>query len=92
VILLSRAALGGEHANGERLGKRICSGRGWTRSSSWSTSWFGWAGQPIGGSWRESFGAVYTHEPGQPPLPARLMAGLAFLKHTFDLRSSQNVF
>ena len=32
-----------------------------------------------------SFGAVYTDAPGQPPLPTRLMAGLAILKHTHDL-------
>ena len=35
--------------------------------------------------WRfleERFGAVYTDEPGQPPSPTRLMAGLAILKHT----------
>ena len=38
--------------------------------------------------WRfleERFGAVYRDGPGQPPLPTRLMAGLAILKHTFDL-------
>ena len=38
--------------------------------------------------WRfleEKFGAVYTDGPGMPPLPTRLMAGLAILKHTFDL-------
>src|SRR5207237_9146519 len=35
--------------------------------------------------WEERFGAVYTDGPGQPPLPTRLMAGLAILKHTFDL-------
>ena len=38
--------------------------------------------------WRfleETFGAVYTDKPGQPPLPTRLMAGLAILKHTYDL-------
>jgi IS5 family transposase len=33
----------------------------------------------------ERFGAVYTDGPGQPPLPTRLMAGLAILKHTYDL-------
>src|SRR3954452_11038185 len=33
----------------------------------------------------EKFGAVYTDGPGQPPLPTRLMAGLAILKHTYDL-------
>jgi len=35
--------------------------------------------------WRfleEKFGAVYTDKPGQPPLPTRLMAGLAILKST----------
>src|SRR3989441_13019332 len=38
--------------------------------------------------WRfleQTFGAVYTDKPGQPPLPTRLMAGLAVPKHTFDL-------
>src|SRR5262249_2060455 len=27
----------------------------------------------------QTFGAVYTDKPGQPPLPTRLMAGLAIL-------------
>jgi len=31
------------------------------------------------------FGAVYTDDPGRPPLSTRLMAGLAILKHTYDL-------
>src|SRR5947207_11641429 len=31
------------------------------------------------------FGEVYTDDPGGPPLPTRLMAGLAILKHTYDL-------
>jgi transposase, IS5 family len=31
------------------------------------------------------FGAVYTDTPGHPPLPTRLMAGLAILKHSYDL-------
>ncbi len=38
--------------------------------------------------WRfleERFGAVYSDGSGQPPLPARLMAGLAILKHMHDL-------
>ena len=38
--------------------------------------------------WRfleEQFGAVYSDKPGHPPLPTRLMAGLAILKHTYDL-------
>ena len=30
-------------------------------------------------------GASYTDRPGRPPLPTRLMAGLAILKHTYDL-------
>ena len=33
----------------------------------------------------ECFGAVYSDGPGMPPLPTRLRAGLAILKHTFDL-------
>jgi transposase, IS5 family len=38
--------------------------------------------------WRfleEKFGAAYSDRPGHPPLPTRLMAGLAILKHTYDL-------
>src|SRR5260370_7783636 len=38
--------------------------------------------------WRfleQTFGAVYTDKPGQPPLPTRLMAGLAILKHPSHL-------
>src|SRR6202030_4228592 len=38
--------------------------------------------------WRfleDRFGEVYTDDPGHPPLPTRLMAGLAILKHTYDL-------
>lgn len=31
------------------------------------------------------FGAVYSNGPGMPPLPTRLMAGLAILKHSFNL-------
>src|SRR5258708_25747273 len=31
------------------------------------------------------FGAVYTDDPGRPPLPTRLMAGLAILQDTHDL-------
>jgi len=38
-----------------------------------------------------SLGAVYTDDPGQPPLPTRLMAGLAILKHTYDLSDDQLV-
>jgi hypothetical protein len=33
----------------------------------------------------EKCGEVYSDGPGMPPLPTRLMAGLAILKHTFDL-------
>jgi len=33
----------------------------------------------------EHFGAVYEDGPGRPPLPTRLMAGLAILKHAHDL-------
>jgi IS5 family transposase len=33
----------------------------------------------------KEFGAVYDDDPGRPPLPTRLMAGLAILKHTHDL-------
>ncbi len=34
------------------------------------------------------FGEVYTDDPGRPPLPTRLMAGLAILKHTYDLSNT----
>ncbi|QOZ36544.1 hypothetical protein XH92_37225 [Bradyrhizobium sp. CCBAU 53421] len=33
----------------------------------------------------ERFGAVYENKPGRPPLPTRLVAGPAILKHTYDL-------
>ena len=33
----------------------------------------------------QKFGAVYKDGAGQPPLPTRLMAGLAILKHTYNL-------
>ena len=34
-------------------------------------------------------GEVYAEGPGMPPLPTRLMAGLAILKHTFDLSDEE---
>ena len=37
----------------------------------------------------EKCGAVYSDGPGMPPLPTRLMAGLAILKHTFDLSDEE---
>jgi transposase, IS5 family len=37
----------------------------------------------------ERCGAVYSDGPGMPPLPTRLMAGLAILKHTFDLSDEE---
>ncbi len=33
----------------------------------------------------QRLGEVYRDGPGQPPLPTRLMAGLAILKHLHDL-------
>jgi transposase, IS5 family len=33
----------------------------------------------------KTFGAAYSDGPGQPPLPTRLMAGLAIVKHMHDL-------
>src|SRR5437016_10982553 len=33
----------------------------------------------------EKFGAVYADGSGRPPLPTRLMAGLAILEHTYNL-------
>ena len=43
-------------------------------------------------AWRfieERCDAVYADGPGMPPLPTRLMAGLAILKHTFDLSDEE---
>lgn len=37
----------------------------------------------------ERFGAVYSDGPGMPPLPTRLMMGLAILKHTFGLSDEE---
>ena len=37
------------------------------------------------------FGSVYSDGPGCPPLPTRLMAGLALLKHMYELRLWQAV-
>src|ERR1700709_449707 len=37
------------------------------------------------GAGEERFGEGSRDSPGQPPLPTRLMAGLAILKHTYDL-------
>jgi transposase, IS5 family len=34
-------------------------------------------------------GEVYSEGPGMPPLPTRLIAGLAILKHTFDLSDEE---
>jgi hypothetical protein len=42
--------------------------------------------------WRfleERFGAVYTDRAGHPPLPPRLMAGLAILKHMHNLSDEE---
>jgi IS5 family transposase len=36
-----------------------------------------------------SCGEAYSDGPGMPPLPTRLMAGLAILKHTFDLSDEE---
>lgn len=37
--------------------------------------------------WFLEDGAVYDDDPGRPPLPTRLMAGLAILKHMLFTRS-----
>ena len=36
-------------------------------------------------------GEMYSDGPGQPPLPVRLMAGLAILKHMHDLSDEELV-
>ena len=43
------------------------------------------AGKTDWGFLEERLGAVYQDKPGRPPLPTRLMAGLAILKHMHDL-------
>lgn len=43
------------------------------------------AGAVHWGFLEKSFGAVYADVVGRPPLPTRLMAGLAILKHAHDL-------
>jgi IS5 family transposase len=43
------------------------------------------AGAVDWGFLEKSFGAVYADVAGRPPLPTRLMAGLAILKHAHDL-------
>ena len=68
-------------------GRTICSGRGSTRSSTWTMRWRSSRGDRLALS-RERFGAVYT-EAGHPPLPTRLMAGLAILKHMHDLSDEE---
>lgn len=35
------------------------------------------------------FNSVYSEGPGMPPLPTRLMAGLAILKYMFDLSDEE---
>jgi IS5 family transposase len=37
----------------------------------------------------DRFGEVYSDGPGMPPLPTRLMAGLAILKYTFNLSDEE---
>ena len=39
-----------------------------------------WRERSIGGSWSSASARVYEDGPGRPPLPTRLMAGLAILK------------
>src|SRR5262249_45263830 len=46
--------------------------------SSRCTRWRSWRRQSA--SWR-----IYTEKIGQPPLPTRLMVGIAILKHSDDL-------
>ena len=43
------------------------------------------AGQVDGGFLEQTFGAASSDGPRHPPLPTRLMAGLAILKHAFNL-------
>ena len=43
------------------------------------------AGAVNWGFLEKAFGSVYKDGPGNPPLPTRLMAGLAILKATYNL-------
>jgi IS5 family transposase len=47
------------------------------------------AGTTDWGFLETKLGAVYSDGPGQPPLPTRLMAGLAILKAMFDLSDEE---
>lgn len=40
---------------------------------------------------QERFGALYTEGTGRPGLPTRLLAGLQYLKHTYDLADEEVV-
>ena len=67
------------------MDRTICSGRGSTRSSMSDTR-FVKLGKAI--DWRfleDRFGAACSDRAGHPPLPTRLMAGLAIVKSMHDL-------
>jgi hypothetical protein len=71
--------------SGRTAASRIFSGRGWIGSSIGITLWRSWRVRLTGAFLEERCGAAYTDRPGHPPPPARLMAGLAILKHMFNL-------
>ena len=58
-------------------GKKTFFGRGSTRSSIWGIRSAKLAATIDWGFLEQRFGAVYSDAPGHPPLPTRLMAGLA---------------
>lgn len=65
-----------------RREQRTCFAHASIRSSTWLAK----LGRTV--DWRfleQRLGEGYADGPGQPPLPTRLMAGLAILKHTYDL-------
>lgn len=72
------------HGSGGKAASRICFVRGWIRSSTWIHALAKLARTIDWGLLEEKFGAVYADGSGRPPLPTRLMAGLAILKHTYN--------
>jgi hypothetical protein len=74
-----------DRRNDGTAGRAIFCGRGWTRSSTWTAPLVKLSRTIDWSFLEQQFGAVYEDKPGRPPLPTRLMVGLAILKHTYDL-------
>src|SRR5262249_39412249 len=89
VILLARADGAGDlrcdHASDGRPVSRICSASRLDQIIDMKHALVKLARAIDWGFLEHAFGAVYPAQPGRPPLPTRLRAGLAILKHTYDL-------